>query len=542
MIAFLQAQMDYILFVHGLTLVTIAVVCLTRRGHSSSRLPWPWLGAYAALFALYEWLELLALAVGDPSLFPVVRCVILLLSLGCLLEFGRAGGAATGGRVLGRWVLLPLSIPVALGALHGAEGLSAACRVVMGLVGAGWVAAGLARKARLAESGHRWLYVLSAGLVGHAALTGALSLPSWLVGETWAQLLSVTGAVSAVIEPIAVLAAMAAAYALAAFFQSRRGERLHAAGLASCRYVVVVVTFVLLAVLTAGWQVTQKMTVAVEGQMRFVLGLVTNTAAAGMPAGQIASLGGVASDVHTNAYDDVDRHLAAFARANHGWERARLIAVRDGRCVVLAESRRDGGRPALPGTVVAGVSPERLAALGAPPPPPGSGGPPRGDEPGGPRGIDAIRHLLRLGPPGSPGPPPGAPNGRPPGPPVHSRPPAPPLIGTLERNGHASCLAPVMDDERGEVVAALLTDINAGMLQRNAAAERLQPMAITLLVSLLLIGFAGVQQWSREATARIAASERRFRDIADSSADWMWEFDVRKGYTYCSERIADTLG
>ncbi len=37
-------------------------------------------------------------------------------------------------------------------------------------------------------------------------------------------------------------------------------------------------------------------------------------------------------------------------------------------------------------------------------------------------------------------------------------------------------------------------------------------------------------------------SEARFRDVALSSADWVWEFDTQSRYSYCSDRAVDVLG
>jgi PAS domain S-box-containing protein len=41
---------------------------------------------------------------------------------------------------------------------------------------------------------------------------------------------------------------------------------------------------------------------------------------------------------------------------------------------------------------------------------------------------------------------------------------------------------------------------------------------------------------------RAEAAEARFRDVALSSADWVWEVDVQGRYTYCSENVVDVLG
>ncbi len=37
-------------------------------------------------------------------------------------------------------------------------------------------------------------------------------------------------------------------------------------------------------------------------------------------------------------------------------------------------------------------------------------------------------------------------------------------------------------------------------------------------------------------------SEERFRDIALSTSDWVWEIDTQDCFTYCSERVIDVLG
>ena len=41
---------------------------------------------------------------------------------------------------------------------------------------------------------------------------------------------------------------------------------------------------------------------------------------------------------------------------------------------------------------------------------------------------------------------------------------------------------------------------------------------------------------------KLEESERRFKDIATSLADWVWEVDNSGVYTYCSERVYDVLG
>jgi PAS domain S-box-containing protein len=48
---------------------------------------------------------------------------------------------------------------------------------------------------------------------------------------------------------------------------------------------------------------------------------------------------------------------------------------------------------------------------------------------------------------------------------------------------------------------------------------------------------------SRKKTEQmLRESENRFRQIAESSADWIWEVDANGKYTYCSEKVSSFLG
>ena len=46
----------------------------------------------------------------------------------------------------------------------------------------------------------------------------------------------------------------------------------------------------------------------------------------------------------------------------------------------------------------------------------------------------------------------------------------------------------------------------------------------------------------KQAEHRLSTSEARFKDIAESMSDWIWEVNADGVYTYCSERVEDILG
>jgi PAS domain S-box-containing protein len=60
-----------------------------------------------------------------------------------------------------------------------------------------------------------------------------------------------------------------------------------------------------------------------------------------------------------------------------------------------------------------------------------------------------------------------------------------------------------------------------------------------------IIGVAGISldiSERKKAEQRLSVSESRFKDIAESMSDWIWEVDANGVYTFCSERVEDILG
>ncbi len=66
---------------------------------------------------------------------------------------------------------------------------------------------------------------------------------------------------------------------------------------------------------------------------------------------------------------------------------------------------------------------------------------------------------------------------------------------------------------------------------------------ISILLSLLTIVMLGIYQLSlKHKNAILRMSEQRFRDIALTSSDWIWEVDAEGRYTYTSSNVANVLG
>jgi diguanylate cyclase (GGDEF)-like protein/PAS domain S-box-containing protein len=164
MSTFFQSQTDYIFFFYGLTFVGLGMVCYILSREVNERLPWIWLALFGFTHGANEWLDLVALCLGDAVWFKALRWAIMAASFLFLVEFSRLSLNQKRGQGPGRWLLVVLAMGAGLGVFDGWSGLNATTRYILGLagcLGAGWA---LYSEGREAES--RWPPWLLAGGVG----------------------------------------------------------------------------------------------------------------------------------------------------------------------------------------------------------------------------------------------------------------------------------------------------------------------------------------------------------------------------------------
>jgi PAS domain S-box-containing protein len=136
---------------------------------SALGLPWAWLAGFGASGAACMWLQMLALVLPDPPAFQLLRTAALALALGSLFEFGRRGSEASGRKMPGPWILLPLAFLAGTGAFAGAAGVDSALRLTLGIPGACLTAMALLRANSGSRTGLR-LTVAGTLLFGGATL------------------------------------------------------------------------------------------------------------------------------------------------------------------------------------------------------------------------------------------------------------------------------------------------------------------------------------------------------------------------------------
>lgn len=176
MAVFFSAQLDFIFFFYGLAFILLGSVCLAIASGSRQGPPWLVLGSFAFLHGAGEWLDLLALIVGDTPAFAVTRTALMTVSFMVLLEFARLDVVRLGLKIPGRWIYAPLLLLVVLGAfVGGLNGANAFARYAFGLTGATATSVVLAfyiKGASPAEE--RWIIFAVLGLALYAVAAGAI--------------------------------------------------------------------------------------------------------------------------------------------------------------------------------------------------------------------------------------------------------------------------------------------------------------------------------------------------------------------------------
>ena len=73
MAEFFRTQLDYIFFFYGLAFILLGAVCFAIVRSGPREPPWAVLGSFGIVHGVNEWLDLLALSVGDAPAFALAR-------------------------------------------------------------------------------------------------------------------------------------------------------------------------------------------------------------------------------------------------------------------------------------------------------------------------------------------------------------------------------------------------------------------------------------------------------------------------------------
>jgi PAS domain S-box-containing protein len=479
--------MDYVLFVYALGLAFLAAMLLGLSSTVSSSLPWRWLGMSAAALAVSSTADLLRLAFTGPAAdlvqtgFYVAGCLL-------LLEFARRCWEAAGGRRFGLWVVVVLAIVSGLGLLAGVRGLEAAASYFLGALGGLWGAAAILRAARRSDPHGRPLTVAAVCMVGFVLAEFGVPLWASLPPAEWVNRPWFLDTFGFPVELVAM--GFAAPFVAALWYYYRTLLKEEHPGLVDRKGLALeaVVALVMVVLIAGGLYATTLAGRHADADARRNLLGRAQLAAGGIDPNAVASQTATPADLGTKDYKRLRQQLMLMTTASADIRRLYLLTEKDGAILFTVDGlpAYDSGH-AGPGT-------------------------PDGDHPSTLPPVFRTGRAIVVGP---------------------------------YRDEHGtliSAFAPVREPYSGRVLGVLGVDINASDRAATVAEQRLQPLLITLLLALMVIGFYVVQERRRVDALTLAESEREYRSVLESMGDVFYRSDRDGRLTMASPSFARVMG
>ncbi len=256
---FFKSQLDYCFFLYGLAFILLAAVCQHLSRKPKPRLAWGWLGLFGMLHGINEWLDMLALVVGNDPHLALIRFFPLFFSFLFLLEFARVNTLRLYGVGPGRWLWLPLSGLIMLGGLAGLPGLSAAARYVLATGGGLWAGLVLYLVAIPGAPGNLALRVAGVGMGVYGLAAGLMVNPAPFFPASVLNVDSVLALTGFPIQMVRMLLALMISVALWLYAQVSLSDEVDRHSQLLRKNLIVGSALGLVLLLSVGWVITQTM-------------------------------------------------------------------------------------------------------------------------------------------------------------------------------------------------------------------------------------------------------------------------------------------
>ncbi|MBI5382993.1 MAG: response regulator [Opitutae bacterium] len=322
---FLQANLDYVLFLHGVVLLLLITPAWTL-SRLDQALRWRWLGAFGLAQAASVWLEMLAHGDQQTVFFPVILVALQIGSFLALAEFARTARPPDQRRI-GNWVHLPLLLLAILAVIVSpAADLKRSLQLALGLPSGLWLGLALhtATRQHQAPAVRRRLRLLVLAIGGYI---GALLLqtPNRLLFDL----------------PTEVFTAALALLLLALtdwHCTCLQKQKLSTNQIASWQRRHYGWWVAMLLVLLGGGAAAHFVGRQQDASMRQQILTRTQLVAAAIPIELVRQLQWQESDVERPAYQQLKRLMQNLVRANPDLRFVLLAGAHTDRCVFLVDS------------------------------------------------------------------------------------------------------------------------------------------------------------------------------------------------------------
>ncbi|MCC6159153.1 MAG: PAS domain S-box protein [Deltaproteobacteria bacterium] len=134
----LTQQLDFLFGVQGLAFVVLASGNWVLAGRESARHPWDWFGLTSFFWGLCQWQDLISWSIGDGRMYNVVRVVLSSIAWFSLIEFNRRARVTTGDRPVPIWIYAVFAIPAFSGYAFGPSALDLTFHFALGIPAGIW--------------------------------------------------------------------------------------------------------------------------------------------------------------------------------------------------------------------------------------------------------------------------------------------------------------------------------------------------------------------------------------------------------------------
>ncbi len=356
---FFLGQLDYVFFVYGLAFILLSSVCVVLYKKDKALLPWYWLGAFGLIHGLNEWMDMLALSLGDSAPFNWVRIAVMGVSFVCLFEFGRSVCGRFKYVRIRRWIYMPLFLAVFFAVPAGMAGVNAAVRYSFGLSGGLLTAFALWKFSEENKERFRPLAVAAIAMAVYTVAAGLIVPKAALLA---AGFINHDAFLQAAGFPVQILCAFAACVFTAAIWrsvdESRGGHSVpRKAGLLKDPMTGAILVAVVM--LATGWIWTQQLGQREAVLQRAQLLSDAQQSVSAVDSGLVSSLFGSAADISSPMYQVVKSRLQNLRKVMASVRFIYLMRKTDGKIIFLADSEQAGSKDeSPPGQVYDDVTPK----------------------------------------------------------------------------------------------------------------------------------------------------------------------------------------
>ncbi|MFA6292180.1 MAG: response regulator [Victivallales bacterium] len=448
---FLISQLDYIYFFYGLAFVLLGVICLSAKV-SENNLPVRFLGFFGIILGAYEWLEMIAISLGDNYKFACLRLFLMAVSFVFLFEFGRRS-------LFGRkhfYLLIILLLLPPLGVFADSNGLNVSIRYAIGFTGGILASIAFLKESRNFPASRKPMV-----FAGFSMLLYTISIcvivprsnyfPSSIINND--SFLTFSG------FPIQFVRGLIACLITASIWSYTEKNKINRHGLHIEKKTTYTVwmSIILFLTLAGGWVMTE-----IQGREEYKdrtsnILRIAKTGAAAIKNDSVRHLSGTPGDIYTSDFIRLKDQLIKMRVATPECRFLYIIKMIDRRIVFLLDSEATESKD-----------------YSAP-------GDPYNDAPKGLKKVFSTEKPAVTGP-------------------------------YKDKWGEwISGFVPILDEE-GSLLAVMGMDTNASETKRAVAVERLKPIMLTSLLCLLLVSVLIYIKRVKESEALIAASELKYRN------------------------------